>query len=217
MKVPAGHSVQRASYDRVAPAPQSSHSKFTGQTEICMSINHVRKQHIFVTQAGTPALFPFSLQYRDAQYTSNNICRCLADCLQLTGQTYQDVSLLAATRAQCPRTVVQVLRGVHNCFGPLPALPYDPGMQGDPLHAVTPARGQWVRPGQHQRSRSVSGQIAVWAAHMYVLLSRLSKSHATACDVPEHQKTLLCIMLVPACVQTILLRVSQNILCRNLF
>ncbi len=31
------------------------------------------------------------------------------------------------------------------CFGLLPALLYDPGKQGDPLHAETPARRQQVK------------------------------------------------------------------------
>ena len=31
------------------------------------------------------------------------------------------------------------------CFLPSPVLPYDPGEQGDPLQAVSPARRQWVR------------------------------------------------------------------------
>ncbi len=47
-------------------------------------------------------------------------------------------------------TAAQVVRAL---ICALPVLPYDPGEQRDPLHAVTPARRQWDRAASEQPSR----------------------------------------------------------------
>jgi hypothetical protein len=83
-------------------------------------------------------------------------------------------------------------------FGPSPALPYDPGEQGDPpLHVVAPARGPCVRAASDHPSRLT--------AH-----AQAAKKHSQASVLYDSDPTLSCSSKSNAVSMWLCLSQSEN-------